>query len=515
MGAPVCRQTSGIALAKLPQAALFGRVSASPTLLWFRRDLRLHDNPALQAALARSAPVIPIYILDEAGEGRWSPGGASRWWLHHSLAALAAALEKRGSRLILAQGGAAEVLRELIRATRAGAVYWNRRYEPAIIARDRDIKGELTRTGIEAASYNSALLFEPHTIANQQKKPFQVFTPFWRHCLALPVAQPVKLTAKAWPAPARWPASLALSQLQLQPKTAWDAGLRAMWEPGEAGAQARMKRFLGRAVEHYADDRNRPDRDGTSMLSPWLHFGELGPRQVWAAAEARTRDSGIFPSGNGMRVFLAEIGWREFAYHLLYHFPRTPEAPLRPEFENFPWAPDSKGIKRKAWQLGLTGYPIVDAGMRQLWQTGWMHNRVRMIVASFLVKHLRLPWTQGAAWFWDTLVDADLASNTLGWQWSAGCGADAAPYFRIFAPVLQGTKFDPAGDYVRKWVPELANVPVAYVHAPWTAPKEILDTAGVTLGGNYPAPIVDHAEARVAALAAFKQLRQSKARTTL
>jgi deoxyribodipyrimidine photo-lyase len=480
---------------------------ASPILVWFRQDLRLQDNPALQAALERGAAIVPVYILDEAGEGRWPLGGAARWWLHHSLASLDASLRDRGSRLILAQGDATAVLQKQITETGATAVYWNRRYEPTGIARDRNLKADLTAAGLEAKSFNSALLFEPHTITNKQGGPFQVFTAFWRHCLERPVAAPVKFGSKRLPVPASWPASLELSELGLLPRSKWDAGLGAAWLPGEAGAQARLKKFVARAMDDYDDRRNRPEVDGTSRLSPWLHFGELGPRQVWAAAQARGKDTGVFPSSNGARVFLSEIGWREFAHHLLYHFPQTPETPLRADFERFPWAADPKGQKLHAWQRGLTGYPIVDAGMRQLWATGWMHNRVRMIVASFLVKHLRLSWTHGAAWFWDTLVDADLANNTLGWQWSAGCGADAAPYFRIFAPVLQGTKFDPEGAYVRRWVPELARLPAAYIHNPWTAPAEVMAAAGVRLGETYPPPIVDHATARKEALAALQSLR--------
>jgi deoxyribodipyrimidine photo-lyase len=434
-------------------------------------------------------------------------GGASRWWLHRSLASLAESLRERGSRLVLARGESAAVLRELVRSTGAGAVYWNRRYEPAVIARDARIKSALAEAGIEVKSFNSALLHEPHTIANKQERPFQVFTPFWRHCLTLPVEAPVKSPARPLAAPAAWPRSLALDELDLAPRPKWDAGLAATWEPGEAGAAKRLKAFAARAMADYDDTRNLPDRDGTSMLSPWLHFGEIGPRQVWAAVNAMSKDTGVFPPSNGARVFLSEVGWREFAHHLLYHFPDTPERPLRAEFARFPWAEDPGGAKLKAWQRGRTGYPLVDAGLRQLWHTGWMHNRVRMVVASFLVKHLRLSWTHGAAWFWDTLVDADLASNTLGWQWSAGCGADAAPYFRIFAPVLQGLRFDTNGDYVRRWVPELARVPAEHIHAPWEAPPSVLASAGVRLGDNYPRPIVDHATARDSALAAFKELR--------
>jgi deoxyribodipyrimidine photo-lyase len=482
-------------------------MAATPTLLWFRQDLRLQDNPALAAAVARDGAVVPVYILDDAGEGAWPLGGAGRWWLHQALAALDAGLRERGSRLIYARGDAAEALRKIVKATGAGAVYWNRRYEPAVIARDSALKAEFTAAGLEVKSFNSALLHEPHTIQNKQGKPFQVFTPYWKHCLTLPVASAVKFTAAQIAGPKEWPQGLELAKLGLLPTIKWDAGFHDAWQPGEAGAAARLKKFTARAMDEYADARNLPGRDGTSMLSPWLHFGELSPRQVWAAVEAKSKDSGVFPSSNGARVFLSEIGWREFAHHLLFHFPHTPEQPLRSEFAKFPWADDAGGKKLRAWQRGQTGYPIVDAGMRQLWHTGWMHNRVRMVVASFLVKHLRLDWTHGAAWFWNTLVDADLASNTLGWQWSAGCGADAAPYFRVFAPVLQGAKFDGDGDYVRRWLPELARLPAEHIHAPWEAPAAVLARAGVELGGNYPGPIVNHAAARDAALRAFKQLR--------
>ncbi len=478
-----------------------------PVLLWFRQDLRLQDNPALAAAVARGGPVIPVFILDDAGEGNWAPGGASRWWLHHALAALAASLQALGSRLVLARGDSGAELQRILRATGATAVYWNRRYEPAAIARDRSIKAGLAAAGTEVKSFNGALLFEPHTITNKQGKPFQVFTPFWRHCLTLPVVPPVRFAAKSLSVPAMWPDSMRLEELGLLPRLAWADEFPAHWTPGETGAQQRLKTFIAGPVDDYAARRNLPDTDGTSRLSPWLHWGEIGPRQIWSALQARAKATGVFPAGRGEQVFLSEVGWREFAHHLLFHFPHTPEKPLRTDFEKFPWADDPAGRGLRAWQRGRTGYPIVDAGMRQLWRTGWMHNRVRMIAASFLVKHLRLPWTAGAAWFWDTLVDADLANNTLGWQWTAGCGADAAPYFRIFAPVLQGEKFDPAGDYVRRWVPELARLPAKWIHRPWEAPAEVLATAGVALGENYPVPVVNHAEARAAALAAFKTLR--------
>lgn len=480
----------------------------SATIVWFRQDLRLQDNPALAAAWQHGGAILPVYILDEVGEGDWPLGGAARWWLHHSLAALDASLRERGSRLLLARGESGAVLRSLIKASGATAVHWNRRYEPAIIARDKAIKDGLAKAGVEATSFNAAQLFEPPAVRNKSGGPFQVYTPFWRHCLTLPVETPVKLPAGNLPTPARWPASLELAELNLRPRSPWDTGLGAAWQPGEAAATARLRQFVAAAMAGYAEERDRPDAAGTSALSPHLHFGEIGPRQVWAAVKAVSRDSGVFPVNRGAQTFLGEVGWREFACHLLYHFPATPTEPLRREFAAFPWQRNARQLR--AWQKGLTGYPVVDAGMRQLWQTGWMHNRVRMIAASFLVKHLRLSWREGAAWFWDTLVDADLASNTLGWQWTAGCGADAAPYFRIFNPFLQGEKFDAAGDYVRRWVPELARMPAEFIHQPWTAPMDVLASAGVQLGANYPQPIVDHGEARAAALAALKASRDAR-----
>ena len=476
------------------------------TVVWFRQDLRLHDNSALAAALARGGPILPVYILDDAGEGAWPAGGASRWWLHHSLMRLDETLRARGSRLVLLQGESGGVLRALLQHTGATAVYWNRRYEPAIIARDQAIKASLGASGVEVKSFNSSLLFEPHTVQKKTGGPFQVFTPFWTHCLTLPVEAPVKSITADFPAPAGWPRSLEVGGLNLLPKINWDAGWSQVWQPGEAAARQRLKKFVSGAVDDYDAQRDLPGIGGTSALSPHLHFGEIGPRQIWAAVRALSADSGVFPASRGGMVYLKEVGWREFAYHLLYHFPQTPAEPLRREFAAFPWQSDD--ARRRRWQRGLTGYPIVDAGLRQLWQTGWMHNRVRMVVASFLVKHLRHSWQEGAAWFWDTLVDADLANNTLGWQWTAGCGADAAPYFRIFNPVLQGEKFDAEGVYVRRWVPELAKLPAEFIHQPWAAPGAVLAAAGVTLGGNYPEPVVNHGEARVAALAALESIRK-------
>ncbi|PTY06903.1 deoxyribodipyrimidine photolyase [Opitutaceae bacterium EW11] len=478
----------------------------STSILWFRQDLRLSDNPALQAAVRRGGAVVPVFIWDEEGEGRWVPGGASRWWLHHSLQALAERLRGVGSRLILRRGRSEDVLRDLLRETAGSAVYWNRRYEPAAIERDARIEAALRSDRVEAESANGALLFEPSAIKNRQGGPFQVFTPFWRTCLAKGVEAPA-VCVERLPGPAVWPKTLRVEELPLLPAIRWDAGLAERWQPGELAAAKRLDAFLRGAVGRYAEKRDFPALNLSSELSPHLHFGELGPRQVWAGVQRLSEDTGVFPVHAGAQKFLSELGWREFAYHLLLHFPTTAERPLRAEFERFPWAEDPQDRSLRVWQQGRTGYPIVDAGMRQLWATGWMPNRVRMIAGSFLVKHLRLPWQRGAEWFWDTLVDADLASNTLGWQWVAGCGADAAPYFRIFAPVLQSRKFDPDGAYLRRWLPELASLPDAWIHAPWEAPADVCTAAGVTLGRTYPYPIVDHAKARETALAAYRSLR--------
>lgn len=483
-----------------------------PTLVWLERDLRLQDNPALHAAIARGGPIVPVFVWDDSLargrlEGGQGTGAAARWWLHASLQSLDEQLRKRGSRLILRRGPAVSALLELARETGAGAVFWNRRYEPAMRARDDAAETAFAGAGLEVkCCAGGALLNEPDAIANRQGRPFQVFTAYWRQCLTIPPGAPLKLAAGPLPSPERWPRSEALAELALRSRIAWDGGLQEQWTPGESDASRRLARFVAGALDRYNEERDLPASDGTSMLSPSLHFGEISPRQIWAAVKARSKSSGVFPPSNGARVFLNELGWREFAHHLLFHFPETPLKPLRDAFARFPWAKDPGDVKLRAWQRGETGYPIVDAGMRQLWRTGWMHNRVRMIAASFLVKHLRLPWTQGLAWFDDTLVDADLANNALGWQWSAGCGADAAPYFRIFAPVLQGQKFDADGRYVRRWVPELARLPDKHVHSPWSAPSTVLDAAGVRLGENYPRPIVDHAIARAEALAAFRSL---------
>ncbi len=479
------------------------------TLLWFSRDLRLADNPALAAAIVRGRPILPVFILDDEEAGERAPGGASRWWLHGSLEALRADLKARGSNLILRRGSAQAVLAELIAETGADAVYWNRRYEPWAIARTEPLKAALTARGIEARSFNAALLREPWTIKTQTGGPYRVFTPFWRALRAIGAEAPGLHAPERIIAPEAWPQSDRLEDWALQPSSPdWASGFREQWTPGEAGAQARLAAFAAEQVFDYTGKRNLPGIDGTSRLSPHLHFGEIGPRQVWAAVTAEAMVQTGDPSPEGVDVFLSEIAWREFSYHLLFHNPTLPSQALHPEFEAMPWSHGRKALR--AWQQGRTGYPIVDAGMRELWTTGWMHNRVRMITASFLIKHLMIDWRVGEAWFWDTLVDADLASNSASWQWVAGCGADAAPYFRIFNPVLQGEKFDSDGAYVRRWVPEIAGLPNKLLHAPWTAKPHELRAAGVELGRTYPRPMVDHAAARQRALAAYDEIKKGR-----
>jgi len=470
------------------------------SIVWFRQDLRLADNPALLAAVRHGGPIIPVFIWAPEEEGRWPQGAASRWWLNQSLAQLDSSLRQLGSRLILRRGPTLETIRALLDQTGTTAVFWNRRYEPAAIDRDSLVKAALQEDGRTVESFNGSLLFEPWTVHTQKGQPYQVFSPYWRSCLAQPEPAAPEVTPARLAPPHRWPATLKLSELELEATPDWAQGLLANWHPGEQGACEQRERFLNEALRDYPAGRNRPDCMGTSRLSPHLHFGEVSIRQVWHGLR------GLRDPAESIRVYASELGWREFAHHLLFHFPQTPEQPLRKEFADFPWQPDNGNLR--AWQRGRTGYPIVDAGMRELWHTGWMHNRVRMIVASFLVKDLLIPWQDGAAWFWDTLVDADLANNTLGWQWTAGCGADAAPYFRIFNPVSQGEKFDPHGDYVRRWVPELEKLPTKWIHKPWDAPDVERTRAGVELGRNYAQPITDHRDARSRALEAFQQIKK-------
>ena len=465
-------------------------------LVWFRNDLRLDDNPALRAALDAGLVPIPVYIHAPDEHGDWAPGAASDAWRHRALTVLDADLRARGSALHMLAGPSLAMLQVVAAATGAEAVFWNRRYEPALEARDATIKRALRKTGLRAESHNGALLFEPWQTETKQGDPYKVFTAFWKS------AQAQWRLAPTWDAPAQLPTcpdaphGRTLDSLRLQPPLHWDAGFWPHWAPGEAGARGRLASFIDDAAADYHTGRDFPARAGTSRLSPHLHFGEIAP---WRIVHAMQQAD--LPDGE-RAAYIRELGWREFAHHVLHHFPHSAGSNFNSRFDDFPWAKPQPRVL-DAWQRGQTGVPIVDAGMRELWATGWMHNRVRMIVGSFLTKHLRLHWRHGADWFWDTLVDADLANNSLGWQWVAGTGVDAAPYVRVFNPLLQAQRFDARGDYIARWIPELAPLPAALRLAPWTDPAAVRRVTR-----DYPTkPIIGLAEGRDAALAAFAGMR--------
>ena len=482
--------------------------NSGPLIVWFRRDLRLRDNPALYWACKSGHPILPIFIWAPQEETPWEPGAASKWWLHHSLSTLNADLDSMGLNLVIAKGATLETLQRVIRKTGAVGVYWNRLYDPATLQRDTLVKSSLKAEGIEVKSFNGSLLYEPWEIETKEGKPYQVFTPFWNAVrMELDPAEPLPKPRKKMTERPQYP-SLQIEDLGLLPNIDWAGGMESAWVPGEAGARKELEKFQEIGLENYPEGRDYPAKGGTSRMSPYLHFGEISPRVIWHKLLEGAPADVLKKRGHATGEYLRELAWREFAHHLLYHFPHTPDRNLREKFDRFPWRQNSPQLKR--WQRGKTGYPIVDAGMRELWTTGYMHNRVRMIVASFLVKDLRIHWVEGAKWFWDTLVDADLANNTMGWQWTSGCGADAAPFFRIFNPVKQGEKFDPRGDYVRKWVPEIAGLEDKFIHSPWLAPSTKLKKAGITLDETYPGPIVDHSEQRESALEAFKLLQNEK-----
>jgi len=475
-----------------------------PVILWFRQDLRLADNPALCHAIGTGRSIVPVYILDQ-DPGADPMGAASLWWLDKSLRELDAALKDRGSRLILRRGDSEAELRRLVDETGAGAVFLNRRFEPGAFARDADIAHGLKAEGVDCKGWNGTLLARPGSVLNGSGQPYKVFTPFLKALLATAVAPP-PVEAPSALAKAPLPESDDIEAWGLHPtRPDWSAGFD--WTPGEAGAEAALSAFLSRGLKSYSVGRDIPAEPATSRLSPHLHFGEINP---WRAVEAaRTAaDAGRVPTAEAEK-FVAEIGWREFSAHLMHAFPQISDTAFRPEYDAMPWRDDPAGLE--AWRRGRTGYPVVDAGMRELWTTGYMHNRVRMIVASFLIKHLLIDWREGERWFRDTLVDADLASNVQNWQWVAGSGADASPYFRIFNPITQGRKFDADGRYARRWVPELRGVPDRWLHSPWTAPPEVLREARVRLGADYPRPIVDHDAARKRALDALATVAAGRA----
>jgi len=466
-------------------------------IIWFRQDLRLHDNPALLAA-AQHGRVFPVYILDDESAQEWQMGAASRWWLHHSLQKLDRSL---GGKLWLLKGNASELLPQLAKDHGATLVTWNRCYEPWRIARDSQLKTNLRQSGVNVQSSNGSLLFEPGSLVKSDGTPYKVFTPFYRQALVRGLDTDCVRSGEALQLAECKQAPSKLADLQLLPSINWYDGLRENWVPGEAGAQETLQKFLDGGIGNYRQGRDFPALKNVSRLSPYLHFGEISPRQTLASVLQHAQHVG---NETEAEHFVRELIWREFSYSLLFFFPNLTHENLKSRFDQFPWASDKTLLR--AWQQGRTGYPLVDAGMRELWQTGYMHNRVRMIVASFLIKNLMIHWAEGARWFWDCLVDADLASNSCSWQWVAGSGMDAAPYFRIFNPVTQSLKFDASGDYIKQFVPELAALPSKYLHDPGSAPAAELARAGITLGDNYPHPIVDLRETRERALSAYKQL---------
>ena len=470
------------------------------TLVWLRRDLRVTDNPALYMAAARGGPVIPVYVWAPEDEGDWSPGSAAKWWLERSLAAFDCSLRNLDSRLVLRRGQTAKTLCSLAKETGATSVFWQMGCEPNSLELERQVQTALTENGIATETFDSSGLFDIGGIAKDDGSPYKVFAAYWRKLQSLGNPIPPLQPPGCIRPPDLWPTSLTLEDLGLSKKEQARPLFSAKWEPGEKGALQTLTKFLDDGLKFYSYQRDRPDLSGTSLLSAHLNFGEISARMLWEIVSDHDRTSEI--SGK----FLTELGWREFARHVLYHFPDTTTEPMRREFSRFPWRSDLTDLE--AWQFGRTGYPFVDAGMRQLLSVGWIHNRVRMVVASFLIKDLMLPWQEGSRWFWEKLVDADLASNTMGWQWVAGSGASSAPYFRIFNPVTQGEKFDPKGAYVRRWVPELSGLPDVWVHKPWLAPRKTLEHAGLRLGTDYPEPIVDHASSRLAALSGFQTIKK-------
>ncbi|MBB4065008.1 cryptochrome/photolyase family protein [Gellertiella hungarica] len=483
--------------------------SSSPLILWFRKDLRLDDHIALIKAARSGRPVIPVFILADEGSPYAPLGAAQRWWLNHSLEALARSLEQKGSRLVLRRGAPETVLAALAAETGANVVAVTDLPDPAGRKEDERIAGVLEERGVALHGFGGLLLHDPEKLRTGSGGGFRVYTPFWRALNQQAAPAPPRPAPDAWTHPARWPESEPLTSFDLLPrKPDWAREFGSHWTPGEKGALDRLHRFTEGALKGYAVNRDRPGIDGTSGMSPHLAMGEVSPRRIWAAVEERREGERNGPDGEDIERYQKELVWREFSYHLLHHFPELATRNWTPAFDSFSWVDDPAGLE--AWKRGLTGYPIVDAGMRQLWRHGWMHNRVRMIVASFLIKDLLIDWRVGEKWFRDTLVDADPGSNAASWQWVAGSGADASPFFRIFNPILQGEKFDPDGTYVRTFVPELSRLPTKLIHRPFEASLVELRAAGISLGSTYPRPVVDHRFARDRALAALAELKAEK-----
>lgn len=475
-----------------------------PALLWFRTDLRLHDNPALVYAAEGGRPVVAVYVLDEESSGVRPLGGASNWWLAQSLRALATTLEQHGIPLVLRRGPAADVIPALAEGLDCESVVMNSRTGNAVGRIDEAVAARLQEAGREVKRFNGHLLYKPGVPATAAGGFPKTFSAFHRAARRAPEPRRPLSLPPTLRGPQRVPDSEQLDEWGLEPsRPDWAGGLRETWHCGEDAARTRLAAFIGHGLKGYAAGRDVPAQDNVSRLSPHLAFGELSPNQVLYAIR-HAAESGDVPASDADK-FEAELHWREFSYHLLEAEPDIGTRNIQQPFDDFPWRDGTEDIVR--WQKGLTGYPLVDAGLRQLWTTGWMHNRVRMVVASFLTKHLLIDWRQGEAWFWDTLVDADPANNAASWQWVAGTGMDAAPYFRVFNPILQGERFDPDGSYVRRFVPELARLPNSLIHKPWTADAATLAGAGIRLGATYPRPMVDHDAARERALAAFQRIK--------
>lgn len=476
------------------------------SIVWFRRDLRLQDNPALDFARRQQRPIVAVYIYAPHEEAPWEPGAASRWWLHHSLVSLDASLRKLGSRLTILQGDSLAHLVELCHVFGSQAVYWNRLYEPKIIERDTTIKNKLQNLGLECESFNGYLLHEPWEILTGQQTPYKVFTPYWRASLKNLIPQKSSIAPKR----AEWlndfPSEFKyehVDNLELLPNYNWDSGFYKFWKPGEKSALGQLRKFVTGPVYKYHSDRDYPHIDGISKLSPHLHFGEISASTIWHTV---SEEAISYQNEEKVLPYLRQLAWRDFAHQLLFHFPDSDRKNFKSEFDAYPWK-NSKKYK-KAWQNGQTGIPIVDAGMRELWHTGYMHNRIRMLVASFLSKNLQQHWRHGARWFWDTLVDANLANNSMGWQWVAGSGADAAPYFRIFNPVTQSQKFDPQGNYIRRWIPELRQLSAKAIHAPWE--HSCYSIQCTKTNRSYPDPVIDLKNSREQALKAYKRLSENR-----
>lgn len=469
-------------------------------VVWMRRSLRLADNPALLEATKNHKAVLCCFVLDP--QDSWANGSAIRSWLDKSLRSLTQELVSKGSQLYIAQGNAVSEILRICEETKAKKLYVPKRYDSWGLFEEKKLQSKVSGLDLQLELLQSYLLWEPLDVLTNMKTPYKVYTAFWNACLKVPPP------AKPLPAPKTvhcpltlFKASVEIDKLKLKPKINWDSVFFEEWEVGETAAHKNLSRLLKSTISSYEVNRNIPGIAGTSRLSPHLALGEISPRQIWWKVLEKRGEKNLSFSE---LVYLKELVWREFSQHLIFHFPQLVSEPLRENFKRFPWKKDPEAFDK--WKRGMTGFPIVDAGMRELWKTGWMHNRVRMIVASFLVKNMMVSWKEGADWFQDTLVDFDLANNVLGWQWVAGCGVDASPFFRIFNPILQGEKFDKDGAYVKKWCPELAELPSKWIHQPFSAPASVLAEYGLVLGKNYPLPMLKLPESRDLALKAFKKI---------